>query len=680
MIRHRRHQRFGDCIGVCLLLAIGPATMPARAQGPGATPGGEKVKQAQLRVTLSAGHKSPRAATRHLRLSGEQLQILNVNGEKLSGDHRLREDVVAVLHYAERPAPVPQIDKLHPIWADLIRLSDADTARRLRDDLVYQQDPRRLMVQLEGNGDRGGEGFTVTVEQLLRNKAFWIPSLDLYLAVGETPLPLEQHRKELAAFQGRRVLDRVHSSPEATYEQYTALWEDMGSPAYHNPAQQGPGHIVCLSWDSALHKFGVDRFAGVWNDFGNSDRFRLWFDFADAGTYKRQRLADGLPVITSVFEKDRVQYEVQQWAYPLDGPPAVRRGDVPMTLLQTIRISNLAGQPRTVGFTISHERRLAAAAALKIERQAASNTFFCEESGSHAVLFSVEGEALKLGPAHVSAGQWHKIELPVKVELAANGSTRLILKLPSPLVPASQGARLLALDAETARSQTLKFWSDYLARGAQFEVPEKVVNDLFRANLWHALRLPRRHGGGEPGVQIDLPYSNFAYGQEGTPWPVNEAAYVDYMLYDLRGYHDVSVEELLAMFRNNIEPSGHVQGNANWGAYTPGMLLAVGQSYRLSGDRKALEKLLPPTLKALDWCLAQLRQTARQQGPAAGLFPRALERRDRRGRLGFQPGLPLCRLGAAGASPPGDRASPGAGMPGRGAGLAQRRRAGLWGC
>ena len=137
MIRHRMHQRFGNGIGVCLLLALGLAAMPTWAQGPGATPGGEKGKQAQLRLTLSAGHKSPQAAARRLRLSGQQLQILGVHGEKLEGYHPLHEGVAVVLHYAERPAPVPQVDKLNPIWADLIRLSDADTARRLREDLVY---------------------------------------------------------------------------------------------------------------------------------------------------------------------------------------------------------------------------------------------------------------------------------------------------------------------------------------------------------------------------------------------------------------------------------------------------------------------------------------------------------------------------------------------------------------
>src|SRR4029079_12301731 len=127
------------------------------------------------------------------------------------------------------------------------------------------------------------------------------------------------------------------------------------------------------------------------------------------------------------------------------------------------------------------------------------------------------------------------------------------------------------------REQTLEFWAGYQAKGAQFRVPEPAVNELFRASLWHALRLPRRHGGGGDQVKIDLPYSNFAYDQKGTPWPVNQAVYVDYMIYDLRGHHAISAEELDVMYRNNQETNGHVGGFASWGVYTPGMLYSVAQ-------------------------------------------------------------------------------------------------------
>ena len=143
---------------------------------------------------------------------------------------------------------------------------------------------------------------------------------------------------------------------------------------------------------------------------------------------------------------------------------------------------------------------------------------------------------------------------------------------------------------------------------------------MFGANLWHALRLPRRHSGNEERARIDLPYSNFAYDQHGTPWPINQAVYVDYMIYGLRGYNDIATEELLTMYRNNQQANGRVAGYANWGVYTPSMIYVTAKNYRLSGDRDQFERLLPDTLEALDWCLGQIRSARGSQNQAAALI------------------------------------------------------------
>jgi hypothetical protein len=133
----------------------------------------------------------------------------------------------------------------------------------------------------------------------------------------------------LAEHGHARILDEVEQNQEATYGEFKAKWEDMGSPTYAHSAQEGPGHIVCLAWDSTIHKFGIDRGAGVWNDYGNPDRFRFWFEFGNLSEgiipyWKSQTLDKGLPVITTVFVRDNVRYEVEQFAYPLHGPPQER--------------------------------------------------------------------------------------------------------------------------------------------------------------------------------------------------------------------------------------------------------------------------------------------------------------------------------------------------------------------
>ena len=107
----------------------------------------------------------------------------------------------------------------------------------------------------------------------------------------------------------------------------TPRWEDMGSPAYQHPSQPAPGHIVGLTWDSAVPKFGIDRGAGVWNDLGNPDRFRLECDMGPLTqelktTWRGQCLADGLPILTTRLAREPVRVEIEQFAYPLHGPPS----------------------------------------------------------------------------------------------------------------------------------------------------------------------------------------------------------------------------------------------------------------------------------------------------------------------------------------------------------------------
>lgn len=509
------------------------------------------------------------------------------------------------------PSLVKRRDRLQIIWADLISASDPDTAHRLTADPAFFENPPKLTIHANAEESRG---FSVALEQLLAEKAMWVPSLGIYLTAGEHPVSFEEHQKELKRWHGRRILDELRSGPEATYQQYAGLWENMGSPSYIHPAQQGPGHIVGLSWDSAIPKFGIDRGSGVWSDYGNPDKFQLWFGFGDIHTdlarfWKGQKLDDGLPVITTAIEKEQVRYNVEQFAFPLDGPPAQRRGDIAMVLMERLRLTNLTPQPRRVVLTL-HQRRNSSAG-LEVDERTGKKLF--RGRGDRGVMFEVDGPCTVLGsPSSIEDERNKRREAATDVfftlDLPANGSQEIILKLPSPIAEGAQADALEALDYSQARLATLKFWSDYLARGAQFHVPDEAVNTLFRANLWHSLRLPRRHGGEEPNVRIDLPFSNFAYSQTGTPWPVNQAAYVDYMLYSLRGYDAISLEELLAQYRNNQEADGHVGGNAKWGVYTPSMLYAAAQYYLLSGDRAGFERLLAPSLKAMDWCLRQTRK------------------------------------------------------------------------
>ncbi len=641
-----------------------------------------------LRVHVSWGHSTAIDSPFTVGLRGENVAIGDVRAESLeSGDEcapsacRSRagggdvDGLSFVLRYVD--AEIREVEKLNSIWRDLIAAADADTAQRLRLDPGYRHDSRKLTLLLDSAGTRG---FSVTVDQLLRQGTFWVPALDVYLSTGEQPVPFAEHRRQLEPLRGRRILEQVSREPEATLEQFRALWEDMGSPAYRHPSQAAPGHVIGLSWDSAIPKFGVDRGSGVWNDYGNPDRFRFWFDFAEIGprlaeTWKGQSLQDGLPVVTTRFESDGVRYEVEQFAYPLHGPPRRRRGDIAMVLMQKLRCINLGDHSRKLVLGMTHRREHPAVADFPLAIAQGPEGVVLEDSRSQGALVSLQAD----GPGEIAlevrseapAADAKKKGNPAKVarlkfaiELPSRGTREVVVKLPSPVVIAAERGALMELDYGATRDATLRFWSDYVARGAQFEVPEKAVNDLFRANLWHALRLPRRHGGEGPDVKIDLPYSNFAYDQQGTPWPVNQAVYVDYMIYDLRGYHAESLEELLAIYRNNQQADGRVGGFANWGVYTPSMIYASAKHFLLSQDRGAFDRLLPPTLKALDYCLAEIARTSGEAGPGRGLVRAPLNDLSGEGVWAFNQAYSFAGAGYAWHCTCAARPSSSGGMPG----------------
>jgi hypothetical protein len=67
-----------------------------------------------------------------------------------------------------------------------------------------------------------------------------VPELDVFISAGQPPQAFAAHQLSLEPKRGQRVLDRVAREPEASYEQFTARWEDMGNPAYRNPHPSRP--------------------------------------------------------------------------------------------------------------------------------------------------------------------------------------------------------------------------------------------------------------------------------------------------------------------------------------------------------------------------------------------------------------------------------------------------------
>jgi hypothetical protein len=610
-----------------------PADAPSEAAD-AAAPDGDPpapLPAGARRLRLTWGHTTTTARPFRIELRApDGLAIEQLAGHALEPGEGLRDgawqseagggDVDGVELVLRPTRPIGDAQRtLHPDWVALMDNADPDTARRLRADPAQWEDAPLLTVALDADGTRG---FSVAWQQLQDQPAHWLSAFDAYLTT-DPFLPFDEHQRRLEPARGQSVLTRTRAQPEATYAAWRDFWPDVG-----NPANDNPSHLVGLGWDGSIAKVGVDRWAGVVSDLGNPDQLELRLA-TDGAVWKGQRLDDALPIVLTSYDREGLRHEIEQLAYPLDGPPADRRGDIDLVLLQRITLRELQGQSGPHRLTLHHRRDVPAASPGELAVRALDDGVLLEDRASGNVLLAVTG--LPGGAGDVALAQTAEVvaggallrkraTLTITIDLPAGASREILLRLPSPALPAARADRLLALDAAAARDGTRRFWNSWIDRGAALRVPEPAVNQLFRASLWHALRLPRRFGAGDD-LRLDLPYTNFAYPQRGTPWPVIQSVYVDYMLYDLRGYHDLAHEELAATFRNGQQPDGRMTGYADWGVYTPSMLYAVAQHYRLSGDRASLQALLPATLRAMEWCLAQLEKARAQPGPERGLVP-----------------------------------------------------------
>ncbi len=490
------------------------------------------------------------------------------------------------------------------MWKFLLENGSPGQVKRLLEDPWNKPDAPMLTVQLN---DEGTLGFTIGLEQLLLHGGMWLPEHDIYVTTAINPVDFDRH---VASLKGKRVLDRVINEPDASLEQYRALWTDFGNPLISDSSWEQwqtswmgtRGHlIITAAAHGSVYKFAVDRYGNVRPDFASPYKFSL--DFAWKETqWKEQRIVDGLPVIVTKLEKNGRYYELEQFAAPLGDADAASRGYIPGVFFSKVKIS---GEPGPFRFSIAYTQELE-------NRQVELN----EINNKPAVVDSLTGEVfliletqqgftVETENQHV-VNDSNQIGISVYGELKEGETVELILKLPSPAVTVARAQNVAEADYKSAREGVINYWNSWISQGAQFIVPEEEVSQLIRASLWHSLVLPRHTMGADSTPHMDIPYANTAYGQQNADWPINQAVYVDYMIYGLRGYEKVAEDELLSMFKTQQLPDGRIGGYANWGVYSPGHLYAIAQNFLLSQNREQFDNLLPYSMKVLDWCLLQI--------------------------------------------------------------------------
>ncbi len=162
-----------------------------------------------------------------------------------------------------------------------------------------------------------------------------------------------------------------------------------------------------------------------------------------------------------------------------------------------------------------------------------------------------------------------------------------------PVEAAAFRAKVMAVDYDEARKKTVSWWTTLLERGAQFEFPEKCVQDAQRASLVHVLLATRLREGRR--IQTDgLPYPDFfltAAPQEG-------------LIYLLLGCPEYTRNNIIPNAIEQQEPDGmYLDKSLAHGKKIPAahghVLYIASMTALVMQDRALADRVFPSLSKAI---------------------------------------------------------------------------------
>ncbi len=591
----------------------------------------EKSGGEQTRVKILLGNKRAAAArTVQLKAGSEKVTVAGLQLRQAEGNDQLKDNtallqcgggdvdvLLATIQWAKPIEPLRVIqpyEEKYPLkndatWAMLIEKGAPGQSARLKKDVWFKPDAALLTILLN---EKGTEGFTIDMDQLVEHKAMWLPEQDVYITLDSKPVAFKKH---LASLKGKRVLDQVAQQPEADLKSFQQKWADIGDPYKYDDYWQTNwkgtrGHLtVTAASHGSVYKIAMDRWGNVRPDFASPYKFGLDLNWKDA-KWKRQHIEKGLPVLHTLLEKNGQQLQIEQFVAPLMELSTAIRGYVPSVHYSKVQFSGQAGDFE-LQILFNNEQKSRDMEAV----QEKGNWLLKDKQTGNILLLLEAGNGLQVKPEKLSAGKdGNRLQLTVTGSVSGSGKAELVVKLPTPSLAAVELGRIQQTDFTTAKKKVVDYWEGWLAKGAQFSVPEEAVNNLYRANLWHSLILPRHTFDIDGKDHMDLPYANTAYGQRNADWPINQSVYVDYMVYGLRGYDEVAGDEYQAMFKSQLMKDGRITGYGNWGVYSPGQLYAIAQNYLLSRNHALFESLLPGAMKTLDYCLEKVEKAKNGTG------------------------------------------------------------------
>ncbi|MEM2428671.1 MAG: hypothetical protein QXT14_06035 [Candidatus Bathyarchaeia archaeon] len=466
--------------------------------------------------------------------------------------------------------------------------------------------------------------FSFSMRDLEREEAIFIGDYDVLISKTSKKLKLEAYKRELSEKGLASIYDLIGKMPEQTLER---AWREM-------PKKKKSIHFI-VGCKGRRQKFGVDTKGVVfipklWNvrvKGRYSDRF-LWegdtvaygFGLPDSEPEERTLEEGFLPIVRAKWVEDGIVYEQEVFA----------------TLLFKDALDDLKGEefidgddPIVCMVRLTFTSQALSRKSLSLKFTSTCKSYWRDVKGVEEQLIYEDGFIYALYPEKAPSRRLRYMldlrgrgdvksldgSLIYTVDINPGESHNIYVKIPSiTLLESFEFEKLKSLDYEAEKAKIVKYWRSLLGRGMQIHVPDRWLNDFYKAYLSHVYITDDK----EPNSQRYMcRVSSFNYGVFA-----NESAMVISEL-DRRGLHD-EAERRLEVFT-------HYQGTAvmagrystskgvfygaggyecgEYGQHHGWVLWAFAEHYRYTGDKEWLKRVASNLVEACNWIIEERKAT-----------------------------------------------------------------------
>ncbi|MCY2953721.1 MAG: hypothetical protein NTU53_17340 [Planctomycetota bacterium] len=476
----------------------------------------------------------------------------------------------------------------------------------------------------------GFSGFSVFIDDVLREHALYVRDIDAFVSDASRNLSYKNWSVPPDHWDST-ILEKVAQLPEQSYDAVAKAFPakppreaHLGLPNMRQEFTITPtGDITLLA--ESLRSPGLDFDRRPWKD--KQILYRLSTTAGPKENHPATRsLEDGyLPIIHTEWNVGTLQYHQTAFATLLSGSLADTEnklaGTEPLVLLERIEIRNTAShaQLAQLYLTISPNRPM---------RLSENGDILLQSPSDNQPR---PGLAPTRGRLDIAAsGRLSYVPeingIRYSVALAPGQSHSIYLAIPYiELLDAAELNALSALRFDREHDKIVSYWKDRIARGMTYQVPEPLLNNFFKANLWHVLITTDR----DPSTGLyqhgaaTIHYKNFP----------NETCMVAQSL-ELRGEHAEALRLLqpfLAsqgqktlpgrftdktglLYSAHPSPDPDPYTSQGYNMHHGFILQALADHYKWTHDDKYLEQITPNLIAAADWIKRQ-RATTKVNNP-----------------------------------------------------------------